>query len=213
MENPSGNYAAEAKRITIKANNFATTLTSAALTPSEAYTMYNTICIRSVGYGMSSSCLSIALAEKAQSKLVSRVLQFLGYNQNTPREVVFAKPALRGIGIQHLFSIQGTQQVRSLLYHGRKCSTVGRMLTIQLKWAQKVSEISSPLTQNTAQPLPHLDSEQWIQTLRTFLKLSNLSVRSTTVPGIKMKRVNDKAIMDIVTTNPTFKRRRYRRHC
>ena len=204
MENPSGNYNDEAIRIKEKADDFAQKVITSALTAQEAQKLYHTIYIPSVSYGLASGCMTQSQAEQAQSKLTTAILTPLGYHRNTPREIVFAEHTIGGAGLRHLFAEQGTRQTRAILFHIRKQTSLGSVILIQLKWAQRISGFSRQILSSTDRALPHLQDEKWIHTLRKFLHLSELNILIPQITTIQPQRVHDQAIMDFVTSDLTF---------
>ena len=207
LENPSGNYDDEAARIRSKADSFANHVQSSALSADEAGILYSTIYIPSVCYGFASGCMSLKQAEKAQSQFTMAILPRLGYNRNTPRAVMFAESTRGGAGLRHLFAEQGTRQIGALMFRLRKETPLGKTILIQLKWAQRICGTSIPIFQDTDRSLPHLGDEKWILTLQQFLRLSDLTLLIPPINTPSPQRINDRAIMDIVTTGKTYKPR------
>ena len=117
MENPSGNYEDETKRITEKAEGFAHKVLASGLNAIEALVLHNTIYLPAVCYSFASGTMTIQQAESAQSHFTLAILPKLNYHRNTPRTVVFAEPKIGGSGLRHLFAEQGTRQTRAILFH------------------------------------------------------------------------------------------------
>jgi hypothetical protein len=53
--------------------------------------------------------------EKIQAKATVAFLSAQGFNRHMPREVVFAPTRYQGIGMHHLYDLQGTDRMRLLL--------------------------------------------------------------------------------------------------
>jgi hypothetical protein len=49
-----------------------------------------------------------------QSKATTAFLSAQGFNQNMPREVVFAPAIYQGLGLQHLYDLQESDGIRLL---------------------------------------------------------------------------------------------------
>ena len=84
------------------------------------------------------------------------------------------------------------QQIRT----GR---SLGKMMQIQLRWAQRVAGISVPILEDTTTPLPQLREEKWLVTLREFLAASKLGIRIADVRCPMMRRENGCALMDVTS--------------
>ena len=204
MENPTGNYDDESKRITEKADGYAYKIAASGLSYLETITLHNTMYLPAVSYGLQSGTLSLKQAEKAQSKMILAILPRLGFHRNTPREVVFANHNSGGVGLRHLFAEQGSRQIRSLMQNVRRNTPLGKALLIQLKWAQKIAGTSTPILSDPDRNIPQLSAERWIQTLRIFLKLSKLKIDIKQIVTSPPKRVHDRYIMDIATTDGDY---------
>jgi hypothetical protein len=84
----------------------------------------------------------------------------------------------------HSITVQHKKALNDQIIDNRKLrDTVGQLR------AQRVSGLSTNIFFTPDRELPYLDSEQWIQTLRLFLRLSNMSVKSQFLPGIPLWRV------------------------
>ena len=200
LENPSGNYDDEANRIKLKADAFALKVKLSALSLEEAGVLYSSIYVPSICYGLQSGCLTLKQAEKAQSQFTMAILPRMGYNRNTPRAIIFGESIKGGAGLRHLYSEQGTRQIRSTLYHIRKGTALGTTILIQLKWAQLVCGTSIPILTDINRRIPHLSNERWITTLHHFLGISNLAIYLVDIQPAAPKRINDRHIMDTVTS-------------
>jgi hypothetical protein len=72
---------------------------------------------------------------------------------------------------------------------------VDATILIQLNWAQLVSGSGTSILEIPTERIPHLDNELWIQTMRRFLSISQLTLHIEKIITPFKKRINDEIIM------------------
>jgi ribonuclease HI len=198
MTCPKGDNTAEFKRMQEKCGKFAQRMYSAMLSREEALIFYRTICIPSITYSLAVGTFTEKQMSSLQGSLTQATLNGLGYNRKTPAAVVYGPPTLGGIGLRHLYAEQGTMQVQIVIQHLRAYTQVGATILIQLNWAQLVSGRSKGILEIPMENLPHLDDELWIQTMRRFLRVSQVTLHIDDIVTPVKKRINDEVIMDLI---------------
>jgi hypothetical protein len=124
-------------RLSNKSRKFAQCISLAALMKLEAMMLYTSYFLPSIGYGLGVGILTLLQAAQIQSNPVQILLPKMGFNQKTTREVVFGPRAMGRLGLRHLFAEQGTQKVQMIIQQLRIQRPLGKLLTIQLRWAQR----------------------------------------------------------------------------
>ena len=135
-------------------------------------------------------------AEKVQGATIQALLAAFGYNPGMPRAVVFGPTESGGLGLRHLFAEQGTIKTLVIIQQIRINRDLGKMLQIQLRWAQRVAGISVPILEDSDTRLPQLQGEAWLGTLREYLALSELGIKVQGIACPVMRRKGDKVLMD-----------------
>ena len=74
----------------------------------------------------------------------------MGYNPNSPKEVVYSPRKLFGFGMHGLYVEQGIRQLSTLVGHIHQDSETGRMIRIELQWCQVQAGISTQLLTDTS---------------------------------------------------------------
>jgi hypothetical protein len=106
--------------------------------------------------------------EKIQAKATSGILAASGFNRNMPRAVVFASRTHQGLGMRHLYDIQGCDSTRLLLQEiCNTNSSTHQMLEILINTIQLEAGIGSPILEDT-RTLNYLEWG-WIPQIREFL--------------------------------------------
>ncbi len=78
---------------------------------------YSTIYLPTIMYPFSATTLTRKILEKAQSMTTLLILSKMGYNQHTPKAVVYAPSTHGGIGMKNLYTKQGLAKVLQVLKH------------------------------------------------------------------------------------------------
>jgi len=156
--------------------------------------MYTTIYLPTITYPLPATTLSRATLEKAQSMTTPLIISKMGYNQNMPKAVIYAPITHGGLGLKHLESEQGIQQVNQVLKHLHSNTTLGTLLQTTIQAYQIHAGISKLILEFT-QDLPWLPN-RWIMHLRKFLHSTNSSIYLTDTWTIPIIQQNDRHIMD-----------------
>jgi hypothetical protein len=69
----------------------------------------------------------------------------LGYNRHMPREVVFCSTKYQGIGLQHLYNVQGSEGTRLILQELKHTGSTRTMLKYLLEVIQMESGLGNPI--------------------------------------------------------------------
>jgi hypothetical protein len=188
METPSGDYSDETARLTKKANDFARRASVIAVTRQEAKTMYFSMIQASMQYSAPAGTLSQKEATKLNSILTQSNLPNMGYNRHTPLAVAYGPKNLGGIGMCNLFVEQGTAKTATILKQVRALKELGRTIRCQYQWAQRLAGTGKQILMDTKTRIPQLDGEKSIQTLREFLRLSDMGIE---IPSIETPSPNE----------------------
>jgi len=89
---------------------------------------YTTIFLPTITYLFPATTLSLKALNKAQSLITPLILSKIGFNQNMPKEVVYAPTSHNRLGFCHLHSEQGLQKVLQILKHLRTWTSLGKTI-------------------------------------------------------------------------------------
>jgi hypothetical protein len=194
MRNPIGNQQDEIQRLKEKSNRIATQINSHALSRVEAKMAYESFYIPAMRYSLSITAINQMDFESIQKNATSSMIASLGFNRNMPREVVFCTNKYQGLGLKHLYDIQGTDSTRLLLQElNFSESSTSTMLRILLDVMQQEAGIQAPILEEN-RPL-HYVEWGWIPSIRDFLLHINAKIMNATT-GLATYRINDSMIMD-----------------
>jgi hypothetical protein len=200
MECPNGEYKEEFQRLMTKAKGFAQILATSKLSRQEAKTLYFTTFVSSMNYSGAIGTLTLEQTEQIQGAVTQQFVAKMGFNRCLPSAITYGPPSLGGLGLRHLFHKQNTEKTIFIIRLLRMDRPASKILQIQLAWAQLVSGISKPILEDTSKPLPHLENELWVSSLRQYLSASFLQVHIVHVTHKDPKCINDTFLMDQACT-------------
>jgi hypothetical protein len=194
MKNPIGNQQDEIMRLKEKSAKMAKNINLHALSRTEAKLAYEAFYIPAMRYSLSVTSINQLDFEMIQHTMTSLILAYLGYNQNMTREVVFGSQKFQGVGLRHLYDLQGANGTRLLLNKlNNSPSTSNTMLQILLDTIQQEAGIHRPILEDT-RPLQYIEWG-WIPSLRDFLHHINAAITNA-MNGLPIYRENDTLLMD-----------------
>jgi hypothetical protein len=195
METPTGDYKDEGERLLDKAIGFARKTSVIAVSRLEATTLYQSMVQPSMLYSTPAGTLTKQQAAHINSKLTQASLPSMGYNRNSPLEVVYGPKSMGGIGMRDIFAEQGAAKTAAILKHVWADQEIGKPIGCQLQWAQRVAGTGEQILVDTKTRIPQLDGEVGLQTLQEFLRLSDMSISIPEIRPPESRRNWDKVIM------------------
>ena len=133
-----------------------------------------------------------------QNEATSSFLSRLGFNRHFPSKVVYAPKWFGGLGLRHLHCEQGIGKLQQLLGHIRANTSLGRLFLTNIDWFQQLSGLPRPILQLTT-PIPGTRN-QWIASLRSFLRETQTTIKLSTEWNHPPLRLNDQHIMSLLTS-------------
>jgi hypothetical protein len=194
MKNPIGDQQDEIDRLKKKSDNITKKINSNKLSRTDAKIAYEVFYLPAVRYSLNITSRNQMDLETVQSKAVMAFLAAQGFNRHMPREIVFAPTIFQGLGLRHLYDLQGSDTTRLLLQElNQEGSMTQRMLLILLDTIQLESGIGQPILEN-CKALEYLEWG-WIPQIRDFLwHIKGQIIGATMIPPIYRK--NDSYLMD-----------------
>jgi hypothetical protein len=204
MKNPIGNQQDEVQRLHEKSNRIATSLNAHAISRSEAKMVYESFYLPAMRYSLSITAIDQMDFETIQRNATTAVLSALGFNRHMPREVVYGSQKYQGLGLRHLYDIQGSDGIKLLIQEiNNPGSSTAHLIRIALETVQLEAGIHQPILMDN-KTLPYLEWG-WIPSIRDFLLHINARISNATKPG-KIYRINDEYLMDLpILKNLSFK--------
>jgi hypothetical protein len=212
MKNPIGNQQDEVKRLKTKSDQIAAKMNSQLFTHADALLAYEAFYIPAMRYSLAITSINQMDFERVQGPATTAFLAAMGYNRHMPRAVVQAPKIYQGLGLRHLYDVQGCDSTRLLIQEiNTKQSLTGRMLRAALDTMQLESGIGQPILEDT-RALDYVEWG-WVPQIRDFLQhIDGKIVGATRRPPTYRK--NDQYIMDDPSLRSlTFKERMLIHRC
>jgi hypothetical protein len=194
MKNPMGDQQAEVKRLHEKSDQYARRMNSNFMTRAEARLAYAVFYIPAMQYSLNITAINQIDMETIQAKATTAFLAAQGFNRHMPREVVYAPARYQGIGMQHLYDLQGSNGTRLFLQELNQFnSNTQHMLIAVLDAIQLEAGIRTPIMED-CRPLDYIEWG-WIPQIRDFLHHINGKI----IIGKRKQNIyrqNDQYLMD-----------------
>jgi hypothetical protein len=129
------------------------------------------------------------------SLVIWACLSKMGYNCNSPKEVIYGPKELFGFGIHDFYIEQGIRQLTALVGHIRQNSETGNMMRIELQWCQVQAGTAKHLLGNPSDTIDYIET-CWIMCIRNFLRTYDLRIDLSYTPIPTIQCVNDEFLMD-----------------
>ena len=123
----------------------------------------------------------------------------MGFNQNMPPSVVFGPASLGGIGLLHLYIVQGALKTTALIERIRQHGRLGQTMWISIQWAQVTAGVGFALLGEPDCFLPHAVGT-WFLSLRDFLADSEFTLEVANTYAVSKRRDHDRILMDDALT-------------
>ena len=135
--------------------------------------------------------------DQITSPVIRACLSKMGYNCNSPKEVVYGPRELFGFGMHDYYIEQGIKQLTALVGHIRQDSETGRLMRIELQWCQVQAGTAKHLLGDPQDSIDYIET-CWIMCIRDFLRTYGLKVDFSATPLPKTQCVSDEFIMDAI---------------
>jgi hypothetical protein len=194
MKCPIGDQQAEITRLKTKSDNFALRINSNSITRMDAKLAYEVFYIPAMRYSLNITSINQADMETIQSKATLAFLAAQGYNRHFPREIVFAPLLYQGVGMRHLYDLQGSDCTRLLVQElNQKDTMTQKMLSSLLEVIQMEAGIGAPILED-CRTLEYIEWG-WIPQIRDFLlHVDGKVLNASETP--RLYRENDCYLMD-----------------
>jgi hypothetical protein len=94
---------------------------------------YEIFYIPALQYSLNITAINQIDMEKIQAKATSAFLAAQGFNRHMPREVMYAPAFYQGVGMRHLFDLQGANSTQLLLQEvNSKQTTTSWMIQMEM---------------------------------------------------------------------------------
>jgi hypothetical protein len=148
-------------------------------------------------YGLTASTLEARDYHSIESPAIRALLPKLGYNRSMALLIVHGPYELGGIGLQDLYSSQGTKKILALLSHICCGSTLGRMLQLDIQWTQHALGVGHNILEEPTKPIPPSIGDTWARGVCHFCIDAGCSMLVPSIRPPVPRHERNIAIMDL----------------
>jgi hypothetical protein len=188
---------AHKKIMKIKAKGYSEAIISGSLKRGESAMAYNSYYMASIYYGTAATSLIYKECEEIQRPDVNAILPKMGINRNTARAVVFGTSKYGGLGLDHLYAVQGFAQLQYLIGSLRTQDNTGNLYQMLLQYTQlDCGTDTSILEADFTIYEPAILAKNWITECWIYMSLCKATVAITGLWDPTKARYGDTALMD-----------------
>jgi hypothetical protein len=137
---PSGNMDQQAEKMEDLTRTWAAQMKAGYLKRPEMWLSLTSTIWKSLEYPLNANTLSKAQCEGIMAPALTVGLNGLGICRNLPRKLVYGPVEKQGLGLPHLYSLQGIVHVEDLILHTCLESLTGEMFVANLE--QRIVDVS-----------------------------------------------------------------------
>jgi hypothetical protein len=164
----------------IKSKGYSEAIISGSLQRGESAMAYNSYYMASISYGTAATSLTYKECEEIQRPVVNAILPKMGINRNKARTVVFGTSKYEGLGLDHLYALQGFAKSQYLVGSLGTQDTTGDLYQMLLEYTQLECGTDTPILEayfTTYQPA--ILTKNWIVECWRYMSLCKATVAIT----------------------------------
>ena len=193
-----GRQNAQLRFLKSKVKNWVLRIKSSGLSGSNRLLAYNGYLIPSLTYRLATSSLTFKQCKELQSTIDPIILHAYGIQKNLPKIVLFSTTRKAGLGVQHIYHLQGIAKLKLFLMHMRRTDSTGNLLQIALDNIQLELGISSFSMSTNYYKYQHHLTKNWVTHLWQYLSDCKATLHATNYDTYKAPREGDQFFMDII---------------
>ena len=128
-----GNLKEQKKVLTGKTSKWTDSIKNSGLYKNEVVMALLTTINRTWHYPIQATTFTTVDCDDIITPLYAAMLPRMGYNQKIPKVFRYGPKSLLGLGLPHLHTMQGTAQIKAILFHISKNTMLGKLLLIELE--------------------------------------------------------------------------------
>ena len=155
--------------------------------------------IPSLSYRLATSSLTFKQCKQLQTRIDPILLHSYGLQRNTPKIVLFGTTEQAGLGIPHLYHVQGHEKLKLFLMHIRRNDTPGKLLDICTAYTQLELGIRDSFLTTSFYRYNEYITPTWITHLWQYMTDCKATLEPTSIDHLYTPpRANDVFLMDLV---------------
>ena len=181
-----------------KVMEWAKRIRTSGLNGSQRILAYNGYLVPSLAYRLATSSLSFKQCKELQTIIDPILLHAHGLQRNLPKIVLFSTASKAGLGITHLYHLQGQEKLKLFLMHLRRNDTSGNLLRIAMENTQMEIGIGNFFMKEDYYDYNDFITKNWVTHLWQYLSDCNSTVIPTQHANYEMPRESDQYFMTLI---------------
>ena len=121
-----------------------------------------------------------------------------GIQRNCSRIVLYSSNKNAGLGVQHIYHMQGLEQLKFFLYLVRNQSSTSKLIEISMRYTQLEIGVNTCFLQLKYSKYSHYSTKTWITGIWQFLDSCNADIIKAETWFPPLPRENDEYFMNII---------------
>ena len=189
-----GNMVEQKKQLGLSTNSWVQQITSSFLFRSEILLALVTTISRTWMYPLQATTFSSDDCDDIVRPLYAEILPRLGANRKIPKVYRYAPKSLMGLGLPDIYVMQGTAQIKAILFHMNKGTMVGKLLMAELEAASIELGRNCSIFELQYKNWNHLLTDCWLKPTWEFRSNNNIQLQGR-CPFPSLQRQHDSCIM------------------
>ena len=195
-----GSMQGQKEKLIKKSMEWAENMGKAYLYKSEANLALNTTLARTWAYPLQATSLTLEECEEIMKPAYKVILAKLGSNRHIPRVYRYAPKGMNGLGLPHVYTMQGCAKLKSFLTHMRRGTKIGNSLETMLEASNIELGTDVCIFSLKYDRWEKLLTRSWIKSLWEFVDRYNINLKGS-YDKPKMSRKGDIFLMDSIIHN------------
>ena len=203
---PDGSNNEMVRELTEKATKWADLIRAGHLNRDDAKTATNTTIMKSLQYPLPALSLSKKQCRKIQNIVINAGLPKSGTCRNYPRAALFGPTEEGGLGLEDLYTYQGTSRIAILQEHINADTITGEMIRTSIEAAKIEIGVGRNIFELEFKKFGILLTECWIKDVWRYAEENNLTIYDEVTKDIEYEREGDVFLMEEIVHSNKFKR-------
>ena len=182
------------KELLKKSNNMAQIANGARMSKHHARVAFQMIYLPTIQYCFPACSFTLLQMETIQAKALEKFLPAMGWRRTSSRALVHGPIELGGYNIPHLFALQGTQKLCTLINHIRAKTEIGQLFIANINWIQLLSGRGVHFLHDNFK-IEYIH-DNWTLHVQSYMHECNISLKSDKFWTPKLARKNDIFLME-----------------
>ena len=159
---------------------------------------YNGYVKMAIKYILSTTNMTYAQCDKLMKLVEPILLHSYRFQRNCSRTVLYMPIKYGGMGITHMYHLQGQEKLRFMLMHIRRNDDTGKLIRTSMAWSQLEAGLSTVIFDHSYYDIVHYLTPTWVTHLWQYISDCDCDLQLVDLKQREGVRKNDFFLMDII---------------